>query len=193
MPNRLYTTFQNLSRAFDGSWKVSNGIADLSEPKKPEDVVYTTTDPEKYQVQKLEMQQNRYLQNRWIRAQQNLSMSAFANLSNVKLMYMDADLMDSYPEIGAALDLMSEEATQPSTIAGGQIKNLDASKAYDDKIAVSGAPVIGMLYTNGNLANVDNLSTEADITVAAGVGTILTAATENVIGGAINQAFGLDF
>lgn len=127
MPNRLYTTFQNLSRAFDGSWKVSNGIADLSEPKKPEDVVYTTTDPAKYEVQKLEMQQNRYLQNRWIRAQQNLSMSAFANLSNVKLMYMDADLMDSYPEIGAALDLMSEEATQPSTIAGGQIVNVSSN------------------------------------------------------------------
>lgn len=126
MAKRLYTTFQNMSRVFNGAWATSNGIANLSKEERPEEVLYTTEDPEKYQEKKLELQQNKYLANRWIRANQNLSMSAFANLSNIKLMYRDADLMDSYPEIGAALDLCSEESVQPNPNNGGQIVNVSS-------------------------------------------------------------------
>lgn len=113
-----------MSKVFNGAWTVSNGIADMTTVHNPEEIVYTTTDPEKFQEKKLELQQNKYLQNRWIRANQNLSLSAFANLSNIKLMYRDADLMDSYPEIGAALDLCSEESVQPNPNNGGQIVNV---------------------------------------------------------------------
>ena len=56
------------------------------------------------------MQQNKYLSDRWVKANSNLSLSAFAGLSNVKLMYRDADLMDAFPEIGAALDIYAEES-----------------------------------------------------------------------------------
>ena len=124
MANRLYTTFQNMSKVFNGAWSASSGIANLETEKKPEDVLFTTDDPVKYQEKKLELQQNKYLQNRWVRANQDLSMSAFSNLSNIKLMYRDADLMDSYPEIGAALDLCSEECVQPNPNNGGQIVNV---------------------------------------------------------------------
>lgn len=75
----------------------------------------------------LELQQNKYLQNRWKRVNQNLSMSAFAGLSNVKLMYRDADLMDAYPEIGAALDILSEEATLTTGSEEGMIVNVSSS------------------------------------------------------------------
>lgn len=129
MANRLYTTFQNMSKVFSGAWNASTGIADTTVTPNPEQVIYTTEDPEKYQEKKLELQQNKYLSNRWIRANQNLSMSAFANLSNIKLMYRDADLMDSYPEIGAALDLCSEESVQPNSINGGQIVNVSSKSA----------------------------------------------------------------
>ena len=126
MANRLYTTFQNMSKVFNGAWTTSNGIADIIPEHKPEEVLFTTTDPEQYQEKKLELQQNKYLQNRWFRANQNLSLSAFANLSNIKLMYRDADLMDSYPEIGAALDLCAEESVQPNPSNGGQIVNVSS-------------------------------------------------------------------
>ena len=126
MANRLYTTFQNMSKVFSGAWNASEGIADLTKTPDPEQIIYTTEDPEKYQQKKLELQQNKYLQNRWIRTNQNLSLSAFANLSNIKLMYRDADLMDSYPEIGAALDLCSEESVQPNSNNGGQIVNVSS-------------------------------------------------------------------
>lgn len=129
MANRLYTTFQNMSKVFSGAWNASTGIADTTVTPNPEQVIYTTEDPEKYKEKKLELQQNKYLSNRWIRANQNLSMSAFANLSNIKLMFRDADLMDSYPEIGAALDLCSEESVQPNSINGGQIVNVSSKSA----------------------------------------------------------------
>lgn len=129
MANRLYTTFQNMSKVFDGAWNTSSGIANTVEKTNPDEVIYTTEDPNKYQEKKLELQQNKYLQNRWIRVNQDLSMSAFAQMSNLKLMYRDADLMDSYPEIGAALDLCSEECVQPNPNNGGQIVNVTSKSA----------------------------------------------------------------
>ena len=126
MAKRLYTTFQNMSKIFNGAWNVSNGIANTQPTPQPNDVVYKTEDPEEYQAKMLELQQNKYLQNRWIRSNQNLSMSAFAGLSNVKLMYRDADLMDSYPEIGAALDLTSEECVVTSGSRNGMVVNVSS-------------------------------------------------------------------
>lgn len=126
MANVLYTTFQRMNRVFSGAWNVSNGIANLEPPKSDNEVIYRTEDPEKLKQKKLELQQNKYLQNRWRKANQNLSMSAFAGLSNVRLMYRDADLMDSYPEIGAALDILCEEMTVTSGSKNGMIVNVSS-------------------------------------------------------------------
>lgn len=123
---RLYTTFQNMSKIFNGAWNVSNGIANTEPTPQPNDVVYKTDDPAEYQSKMLELQQNKYLQNRWVRANQDLSMSAFAGLSNLKLMYRDADLMDSYPEIGAALDIISEESVLTSGSRNGMVVNVSS-------------------------------------------------------------------
>lgn len=123
---RLYTTFQNMSKIFNGAWNVSNGIANTEPTPQPNDVVYKTDDPAEYQSKMLELQQNKYLQNRWVRANQNLSMSAFAGLSNLKLMYRDADLMDSSPEIGAALDIISEESVLTSGSRSGMVVNVSS-------------------------------------------------------------------
>ena len=135
--NIVRTTFQNLSRVFNGSWGVSNGIADTSpSPTVPHasyssisgsDVLYTAKNLEDYNTKKLELQQEKYLQNRWIRVNRDLSMSVFAGLPNVKLMYRDADLMDSYPEIGAALDLISEESVCTSGSKSGMVVNVSSS------------------------------------------------------------------
>lgn len=126
MANVLYTTFQRMNRIFDGAWNVSSGIANIEPPKLDNEVIYRTEDPEKFKKKKLELQQNKYLQNRWRRVNQNLSMSTFAGLSNVKLMYRDADLMDSYPEIGAALDILCEEMTVTSGSKNGMIVNVSS-------------------------------------------------------------------
>ena len=110
MANKLYTVFQNLGKAIDGNWAppaTHNNTYDLTSYKN---VVYKTDNKADYVKTKLELQQNKYLQQRWIKANEDLSVQAYAGLNNVRLMYRDADLMDSFPEIGAALDIVSEES-----------------------------------------------------------------------------------
>ena len=125
MADKNLTIFQRLERALSNSWSSEQGSIphinsyDLTGNKS---VLYKAKDKEDYDKTKLEMQQNSYLKNRWVKANVNLSVGAFAGLSNVKLMYRDAELMDAFPEIGAALDLVSEE----SCLTGdkGQIVNV---------------------------------------------------------------------
>lgn len=127
MANKLKTVFQDLDHTFNGQWQdpyASNVTHNNSYVmnKSDDKVIYRTTDKDAYERTKLELQQNKYLQNRWYKANVDLSVTAFAGLSNIKLMYRDADLMDSFPEIGAALDIFAEEATIPNS--KGQIINV---------------------------------------------------------------------
>ena len=115
MAKKSGTVFQALDKAITGNWNPQDTVIphvntyDMSGMGK--DVIYRTSDKEDYLSKKLELQQNKYLKDRWIKANVNLSVTAYAGLNNVKLMYRDADLMDAFPEIGAALDIVSEEST----------------------------------------------------------------------------------
>lgn len=113
MANNFNTVFQNLDKAITGDWgdDVSKRhINTYNMSDRGEQILYKTTDKQDYERQKLELQQNAWLNDRWVKANVDLSVQAFAGLNNVKLMYRDADLMDSFPEIGAALDIVSEES-----------------------------------------------------------------------------------
>ena len=171
-PNRLKTVFQNLDHTFNGNWKdpygqplVHSNTYNISNDDK---VIYRSTNKQDYEKTKLELQQNKYLQNRWVKANVDLSVTAFAGLSNIKLMYRDADLMDSFPEIGAALDIFAEEATIPNS--KGQIINVysksDRIKSILEDlfvnrldIQVTAPMVIRAMCKYGNqfmLLNIDN-------------------------------------
>ena len=111
------TVFQALDKAITGNW--SSPSTSVAEPHinsydmrggKGDEVIYRTTDKEDYLQKKLELQQDKYLKDRWIKANVNLAVTAYQGLNNIKLMYRDADLMDAFPEIGAALDTYAEEA-----------------------------------------------------------------------------------
>ena len=108
------TVFQALDSAISGNWgsvaspKTHTNSYDMT--SKGSNVIYKTTNKDDYEQKKLELQQNRFLKERWVKANVNMSVTAFAGLNNVKLMYRDADLMDAFPEIGAALDIVSEES-----------------------------------------------------------------------------------
>lgn len=109
------TVFQALDSAISGNWNTQDIATphvnkyDMSGHAK--DIIYKTTNKDDYESKKLELQQNKYLKDRWVKANVNMSVTAYAGLNNIKLMYRDADLMDAAPEIGAALDIMSEEST----------------------------------------------------------------------------------
>lgn len=124
MANKLLTVFQNLDRTINGTWDKAQtshnntyNMSDISDRKSH--VIYKASSKEDYEKTKLEMQQNTYLKDRWVKANVDLTVQAFNGLNNIKLMYRDADLMDAFPEIGAALDTMAEESCVPN--AHGQI------------------------------------------------------------------------
>lgn len=125
MANKFLTVFQNLDKAISGNWDANvqntqqhTNSYNMTSPN----ILYKTDDKNDYEKTKLELQQNNYLNNRWKKANTDLSVTAFSGLNNVKLMYRDADLMDSFPEIGAALDIVSEESCVLSP--KGQVVNV---------------------------------------------------------------------
>ena len=123
MAKKIRTIFQNLDKALNDGWiKDTLQIKDTLNTE-PEKVIYTADNERDYEQKKLEFQQNSYLKERWVRANADLSVKAFNGLNNIKLMYRDVELMDSFPEIGAALDLVAEEACTISQ-QGGHVVNV---------------------------------------------------------------------
>ena len=114
MAKKKNTIFQALDKAISGNWDdpsaVTKHINTYDMTGSGGDVIFRTHDKDEYDAKKLELQQNKYLNDRWVKANVSMSVEAFAGLNNVKLMYRDADLMDSFPEIGAALDTLAEES-----------------------------------------------------------------------------------
>ena len=74
-------------------------------------VIFKTRNKEEYENEKATLKQQHLLAHQWVRAQYDVANRALAGLTDVKIMYRDADLMDLFPEIGAGLDVLCEEAT----------------------------------------------------------------------------------
>ncbi len=75
------------------------------------DIIFATHNKNEYDNKALELKQNKFLKYRWRKANYQLDNQQYLNVSNVVLMYRDCDLMDGFPEIGAALDIYAEETT----------------------------------------------------------------------------------
>ena len=112
------TVFQRLNKAFGGNTGVPtptstnytrnvHSYAGLGS----NDVIYTTRSKEDYNEKLAQLRQQRLLAKQWKRAQYETQNNALANMTEVQMMYREADMMDLFPEIGAALDIYMEEAT----------------------------------------------------------------------------------
>lgn len=75
------------------------------------DVIYSTNSKEDRDMRLNLMKQQKLLSYQWIKSGYDTSMEQMMGANHVKMMYRDADLMDAWPEIGAALDALSEEST----------------------------------------------------------------------------------
>lgn len=111
---KKYTVFQALDKAITGNWNQQDTLSphiNSYDMSGSNGVLYRTKDKSDYEAKKLELQQDKYLKDRWVKANVDLSVTAYSGLNNIKLMYRDADLMDAFPEIGAALDIVAEESS----------------------------------------------------------------------------------
>lgn len=97
-----------------------------------DDVLFKTKDKQEFERTKQELRQKKYLSNQWVGAGINLSQSNSLVTTNLKLMYRDADVMSNWPEIGAALELVSEESCV--TNMRGQILNITSKSDRIKKV-----------------------------------------------------------
>ena len=112
------TIFQKLNKTFGGGTSVpsptstnySRSIHNYA-GLGSNDVIYTTRSKEDYTQKLAQLRQQRLLAKQWKRAQYETQNNALANMTEVQMMYREADMMDLFPEIGAALDIYMEEAT----------------------------------------------------------------------------------
>lgn len=114
----MATIFQKLNKAFGGgtsaptptSTNYSRSVHNYS-GLGSNDVIYATNSREDYNQKLAQLRQQRLLAKQWKRAQYETQNNALANMTEVQMMYREADMMDLFPEIGAALDIYMEEAT----------------------------------------------------------------------------------
>ena len=104
------TIFQRLSNVFGGT-RPQIQVAGNTTTNADNDIIFRTTNKEEFEQKSLELRQQSLLARQWRKAQFDISNRSLVGLNEVKMMYRDADLMDTFPEIGAALDIIAEEAT----------------------------------------------------------------------------------
>lgn len=112
MANNNQTIFQTLTDVFRGGNRnsVSKDFITSTDAYQRDKVLYTTRDKDEYEKKLATYRQQKYLAYQWKKANADNSIESLAGYNAVKLMYRDADLMDGTCEIGAALDIISEEA-----------------------------------------------------------------------------------
>lgn len=113
------TIFQKLTSLFTSNKNTltppTAGVNSAPLPAQPtigNNQVLATFDSKEERDEKLKaLKQQRYLSYQWAKTGYDTAMERSVGLNQVKVMYRDADLMDAMPEIGAALDIISEEST----------------------------------------------------------------------------------
>lgn len=123
------TIFQRLTNVFRGNNKISNDIVTtpIHQRGLSDRVLFTTNDKTEYERKLKSYQQQKYLAHQWQKANYDNALENLAGYTAVKLMYRDVDLMDGCPEIGTALDIISEESC-PLTSKGKMINIYSSSK-----------------------------------------------------------------
>lgn len=113
---RNKTIFQNLTSILMGNieHQASKKISSYNIPSDS-NIIFKTGDKDEYEKQLMQAKQRRLLAYQWKKAGVDNASESLAGLTNVKLMYRDSDLMDGWPEIGAALDIVAEESCTVSS------------------------------------------------------------------------------
>ena len=73
-------------------------------------IIYSTDNKEDYDRKMAQLRQQKLLSYQWIKAGVDNNQDSLAGLTNIKLMYRDADLMCSDTYISSALEIVSDEA-----------------------------------------------------------------------------------
>lgn len=87
-----------------------------------QEILYSSNSKEERDQKLAQLKQQKLMSYLWAKTGYDTSMEQAVGANQVKVMYRDADLMAAWPEIGAALDCVAEEATTVNT--KGKILNI---------------------------------------------------------------------
>ena len=105
------TIFQKLTNILSNSNDIQTAVKKVnSYGLDDSDILFRTKNKDEYDSKLKQLRQGHLLAKQWKKATYELTNKSLAGLNEVKMMYRDADLMDLFPEIGTALDIVSEEA-----------------------------------------------------------------------------------
>ena len=105
------TIFQKLTNILSNNNDIQTAVKKVnSYGLDDSDILFRTKNKDEYDSKLRQLRQGHLLAKQWKKATYELTNKSLAGLNEVKMMYRDADLMDLFPEIGTALDIVSEEA-----------------------------------------------------------------------------------
>ena len=113
MAEQKLTIYQKLQKVLATgsvqSLSSASNTYNIHQQRQNNDVVDIARSPQERDMKILQAKQQKLMARQWYRAQQDINNQSLAGLNDVRLMYRDVDLMDCMPEIGSALDVISEE------------------------------------------------------------------------------------
>jgi hypothetical protein len=112
--NKIMSKYQKLRQEFSQDKNYNPDVQD--------NAVYRTKNKADYERKKLEKQQTLWFKGQWQKVKTHITNKALVYETQRYPSYIDYDLMEQYPIIGAALDVLMEEST--TTNAEGKILNI---------------------------------------------------------------------
>lgn len=126
MAENNYTIFQRLGILLGPN---NENKRRINRPQKPVDPLLVTTSPEEFKQTKNELQQQKYINDLWGKVENDMYARSIHNEPTRMAAYYDFESMEFFPEIAAALDIMSEEACLVGTtqipLLNGETKTIE--------------------------------------------------------------------
>jgi hypothetical protein len=113
--NAWQTVFQGLSKTL-GGWNNGTYTTNVKQNTAPNsytydsDIIFKTKSKEEFDQRSLELKQNKYLRNQWVKSSAKGIVRDQQNMALIDLMYRDCELMSLRPEIYQALNIVSNES-----------------------------------------------------------------------------------
>ena len=126
----IITKYKKLTQSF---LRDNPYVDDKKAAQNPNKTIYSTKDKKDYETKKLEKQQTKFLSGQWQKVKTHIQEKSLIFETQRYPAYLDYDLMEYYPIIGQALDILMEECTTVN--AEGKILNIfSESKRVQDEL-----------------------------------------------------------
>jgi len=122
MENKIPTKYQSLSSMLKGSRQ--------NEPVNK--ILNVTKNKSEHEVKLLEKTQTEYLKSSWKKVQHEIEQVAYIYETQRRPAYIDYELMDTYPIINAALNIVAEQVCTNSS--KGEVLNIQSNSAQVKRI-----------------------------------------------------------